>query len=172
MAQNRTHSRISAELPPEVKHEVDRLLVEDNATYDEIEAFLANKGYPISRSAIGRYGKTFVARYRELKIVEDQSRTIVSEVGHGLDGEEAVSKMFVAQLAKLLIEGQLDVIEIPRLVSDFAKLQSSSVLRERLKMEFKAKVEKTANEVVKVAKTGGLSEEKAEAIRKKILGIV
>lgn len=172
MAKNRVHSRISDDLPDQIQREVDRLLVEGNATYDEIKEFLTGKGYDISRSAIGRYGKEFVARYRELKIIEDQSKTLISKVGDGLQGEEAVNKMFVAQLARLLIEGRLDVLEVPRLVSDFAKLQSSSVLRERLKMEFAKRVEKAADEVVKTAKAGGLSAERAEEIRKKILGIV
>lgn len=40
------------------------------------------------------------------------------------------------------------------------------------RQEIKEKVRETADEAVKVAKSGGLSAEKAEEIRKKILGIV
>ncbi len=54
MAKKRVHSRISDELPEELRREVDRLLVEGNATYDEIKDFLAAKGYEIGRSSIGR----------------------------------------------------------------------------------------------------------------------
>lgn len=172
MATIRTHSRIERELPAEVRREVDRLLVEGNATYDEIASFLTVKGYDISRSAIGRYGKDFLAQYQRLRIIEDKSRTLISEAGDGLSLEEAASKVFAQKILEALLSGDLDVLEVPRLVSDFAKLQGSTVLRERLKADFHKRVERTANEVAKVAKTGGLSEEKAEEIRKRILGIV
>jgi DNA-binding transcriptional ArsR family regulator len=172
MARARTHSRIEKELPAEVRHEVDRLLVEENATYAEIEQYLANKGYLISHSSIGRYGKEFLAQYKELRIIEDKSKTLVSEVGDGMNLEEAASKMFIREILKVVMDGSFDVLELPRLVSDFAKLQASSVVRERLKMEIRQKVIRTADEVVKTARSGGLSPEKAEEIRNKILGIV
>jgi DNA-binding transcriptional ArsR family regulator len=172
MARIRTHSRIERELPAEVRREVDRLLVEGNATYDEIADYLTGRGYDISRSAVGRYGRDFLGQYQRLKIIEDKSRVLISEAGDGLPLEEAAGKLIVQKILEVLMSGEYDVLEVPRLVSDFAKLQSSTVLRERLKMEFQKTVEKTANEVVKVAKTGGLSEEKAEEIRKRILGIV
>lgn len=172
MSRSRTHSRISEELPPDLRREVDRLLVEGNATYDDIRAFLATKGYDIGRSSIGRYGKDFLVNYQRLKIIEDQSKTLVSEVGDGMILEEAAAKIFAQKIIEAQLTGKFDVLALPRLVSDFAKLQASSVVRERLKMEIKTKVQKAADEVVKVAKSGGLSKEKAEEIRKKILGIV
>lgn len=172
MARIRTHSRIEKELPAEIRREVDRLLVEGNATYDEIEQFLAGKGYDISRSSIGRYGKDFLSQYQKLRIIEDKSKTLVSDVGDGMVLEEAAAKIFAQKIIEAQLAGTFDVLELPRLVSDFAKLQASTVVRERLKMEIKQRVTKTAEEVVKVAKSGGLSAEKAEEIRKKILGIV
>jgi hypothetical protein len=160
------------ELPPEVRREVDRLLVEGNVTYDDIKEYLAKKGYDISRSGIGRYGKGFLASYQKLRILEDQARTLVSEAGDGMVLEEAVSKLFAQKLVEAQLEEDFDVLEHGRLIGDFAKLQSSTVQRERFKRELKEKVEKTAESVVKTARQGGLSEEKAEEIRKKILGIV
>lgn len=172
MARVRTHSRIEKELPTDVRREIDRLLVEGNATYAEIEAFLTEKGYDISHSAIGRYGKDFLNQYQKLKIIEDKSKTLVSEVGDGMILEEAAAKIFAQKIIEAQLDGTFSVIDLPRLVSDFAKLQASSVVRERLKMDIKQKVVKTADEVVKTARAGGLSAEKAEEIRKKILGIV
>lgn len=168
----RQHSRMIDELPPEVRREVDRLLVEGNVTYDDIKEYLAKKGYDISRSGIGRYGKGFLASYQKLRILEDQARTLVSEAGDGMVLEEAVSKLFAQKLVEAQLVEDFDVLEHGRLIGDFAKLQSSTVQRERFKRELKEKVEKTAESVVKTARQGGLSEEKAEEIRKKILGIV
>lgn len=168
----RRHSRISDELPQELKREVDRLLVEGNVTYDDIKAFLEEKGYDISRSAIGRYGKEFLASYQRLRVIEEKSRALVSEVGDGMVLEEAAAKIFAQKIVEAqLLEG-FDILENPRLIADFAKLQSSTVARERFKRELKDKVEKTADSVVRTARQGGLSDEKAEEIRRKILGIV
>ncbi len=168
----RRHSRIGDELPQELKREVDRLLVEGNVTYDDIKAFLEEKGYDISRSAIGRYGKEFLASYQRLRVIEEKSRALVSEAGDGMVLEEAAAKIFAQKIVEAqLLEG-FDVLENPRLIADFAKLQSSTVARERFKRELKEKVEKTAESVVRTARQGGLSDEKAEEIRRKILGIV
>jgi len=168
----RRHSRIGDELPQELKREVDRLLVEGNVTYDDIKAFLEEKGYDISRSAIGRYGKEFLASYQRLRVIEEKSRALVSEAGDGMVLEEAAAQIFAQKIVEAqLLEG-FDVLENPRLIADFAKLQSSTVARERFKRELKEKVEKTAESVVRTARQGGLSDEKAEEIRRKILGIV
>lgn len=171
MATIRTHSRIERELPAEVRREVDRLLVEGNATYDEIASFLTVKGYDISRSAIGRYGKDFLAQYQRLRIIEDKSRTLISEAGDGLSLEEAASKVFAQKILEALLSGDLDVLEVPRLVSDFAKLQGSTVLRERLKMDVKKRVEKAVETVEKTLTKKAVDAETLRRIREEIYGI-
>lgn len=171
MATIRTHSRIERELPAEVRREVDRLLVEGNATYDEIASFLTAKGYDISRSAIGRYGKDFLAQYQRLRIIEDKSRTLISEAGDGLSLEEAASKVFAQKILEALLSGDLDVLEVPRLVSDFAKLQGSTVLRERLKMDVKKRVEKAVETVEKTLTKKAVDAETLRRIREEIYGI-
>jgi len=172
MPKVRQHSRISDELPAEIRAEVNRLLIEPGVTYDDIQKFLAEKGYDISRSGIGRYGKGFLAIYQKLRIVEDKSKALVSEAGEGLVLEEAASKLFVQKIIELQMADDIDLKDIPRILSDFAKLQSASIMRERLKGDYAKKAEKAADDVVKVMKKEGLSAEKAAEIRKKILGVV
>ena len=168
----RRHSRVTTDLPEEVRREVDRLLLEPSITYEDIGAYLQGKGFDISKSAIGRYGQQFHAAYQQLRIVEDQARALVSDVGEGLVLEEAASKLFAQEIVRLLISRDIDIQKIPRLVSDFAKLQSSSIQRERIKNDFAQKVEQTASQVVETVKANGLSDAAAAEIRKKILGIV
>ena len=172
MPKIRQHSRVSDELPAEMRAEVNRLLIEPGITYDDIKKYLDDNGYDISRSAIGRYGKGFLAVYQKLRIIEDKSKALVSEVGEGLVLEEAASKMFVQKIIELQLDDKIDPTEIPRILSDFAKLQSSSIMRERLKDEFKKKVDKAADDVIKTVKKQGLTEEQAAEIKNKILGIV
>lgn len=172
MPKVRQHSRISDELPAEIRAEVNRLLIEPDVTYDDIVAFVKEKGYDISRSSVGRYGKGFLAIYQKLRIIEDKSKALVSEAGEGLVLEEAASKLFVQKIIELQMADDIDIKDIPRILSDFAKLQSASIMRERLKGDFKKKVDKAADDVVKTVKKEGLSAEKAAEIRNKILGVV
>ncbi len=132
----RKHNSLTDNLPPEILRQVDRLLIEGNVTYDDIQEYVASKGYDIKRSAIGRYGKNFLAEYREVRMIEDQSRTLVSQEDDSMVLEEAAAKLFSKNIIKGLIAGELDIKEIPRLVSDFAKLQASAVMRERYKKEW------------------------------------
>lgn len=167
----RKHGRIRDELPPEIREQVDRLLIEPGNTYDDIKVWLAERGYNIGRSAIGRYGKDYFASYQQLRIIEEKSKALVSEAGDGMVLEEAVSKLFAQKIIELQLKDDLDIKDLPRIISDFAKLQASTVMRERLKKEFVKKVEKTADTVAKAVKSKGLSDEAAEDIKKKILGI-
>ena len=136
----RRHGKVY-DLPQDIKAEVDRFLVE-GATYEEISEYLKKKGYDISKSAIGRYGKEFFNFYRTVKIVEEKSRALVSEAGDGLTLIEACEKIFTKQIIELLLANEVDVRKIPRLISDFARLQQSSVLREKVKAELKKKLKK------------------------------
>ena len=85
--------------------------------------------------------------------------------------EETASKLFAKKIVQLLLAEGIDINKIPRIVSDFARLQMSSVHRERMKAEMRKKVSKAADEIQKAVKSKGLSDKAAKEIRKKILGI-
>lgn len=166
----RRHSRVATELTQELKAQVDRLLIE-NATYEEIAVFLKEKGHDISRSSIGRYGKEFLNAYKRLRMIEDQSRTLKSESGDGLVIEEAASKIFTQQVLEMLLDSGLDPKSLPKLMLSFSALQSSSVAREKFKAAIARQVQKVSEDVTKIAKKSGLSDDAAAQIREKILGI-
>lgn len=170
----RNHSRITDDLPEEIRREVDRLLMEESLTYDDIAAFLTEKGYDISRSAIGRYGKGFMNHVRRLRIIEDKSRTLVSDAGDGMILEEAAAKMFSQQIIELLMEDGFEVKALPRIISDFAKLQTSSALRERMKNEISKKAEKAVDRIAAAlgGKKKALDPETLKVIKEEIYGIV
>jgi hypothetical protein len=169
--QVRKHGRVQDDLPLEIRHQVDRLLIEGGSTYDDIKAFLAESGYDISRSAIGRYGKDFMGTYQRLRIIEDKSRALVSEVGDGMILEEAASKLFAQKIIEAQMDGSLDIKELPRIISDFARLQASVVLREKLKSEIRKKADKAVEDIER--KTGkDLSPETLQYIKEHIYGIV
>jgi len=167
----RKHSKVEDGLPPEIRREVNRLLIEGEI-YEDISDYLKGKGHDISRSSIGRYGKEFLNEYRKLLIIEDKSKILVSEAGgDGMVLEEAVAKKMAATLMELLLDEGVDISKTPRIISDFAKLQSSSAHRERTKMDIKKKVDKVVKDVEKNAQQM-TKEELLDFIRERVYGIV
>jgi hypothetical protein len=168
----RRHSTVTTELPREIRAEVDRLLLEPGVTYDDITEFIKGRGHDISRSAVGRYGKEFMAAYQRLRQVEDQARSLVSEAGEGLVLEEAASKLFAQQILEALVDNKMVVTDKAKLIDAFAKLQASSTMREKFKSEIANRASSAAEKVEKIARKGGLTIETVQAIRREILGIV
>ena len=75
---SRRRSRIETELPPNIRAEVNRILLE-GATYEEAAQYCHRKGHDISRSSMGRYGKVFFETYARVKRFEDQAAALTSE---------------------------------------------------------------------------------------------
>ena len=171
----KTRSRIESDLPKELREEVHRLLIED-ATYEDISLYCKAKGHDISRSSVGRYGKPFLQAYKKVLQFEDQSRILKSEVGEGLLLDEAISKLLMQKVMDALLDGEMDILQVPRLLSDVAKLQSSNIQREKAKVTFENEVrsrtlEEAADVVEKTARKHGMSKENAEMFRRDVLGI-
>ena len=140
----RRHSRVLTDLPAETRAEVDRLLLEPGVTYEDIRGFLAGKGFDISHSSIGRYGKEYLLSYQRLKIAIDQAKAMKGEIGEGLALEEAVANLALQQVMEGLVKGEINAAEIPKLLGQIGQLQSSSVRREQFKAEVKEEVRRQA----------------------------
>jgi hypothetical protein len=166
----RRHSKVSDELPREIKSEVDSLLIE-GATYEDISVFLKGKGHDISKSSIGRYGKDYLNAYQRLRIIEDQSRTLVSEADSELTLEVAGGKLMAQKIIEILLQQDVDTKKIPDLAIGLASIIKANVSREKFKTDLKKKITKTADDVTTIAKRSGLSDDAAAQIRAKILGI-
>ncbi len=166
----RRRSRVETELPQSLRDEANRLILE-GMTYDDLAAWSREKGYDISRSSWGRYGKQFYEAYQAVKQFEDQSRALASQAGEGLTMEEAVSKLLLQRVMAAVTSGEFDILEAPRLLSDVAKLQSSNIQREKLKDEFARKAAAAAKNVEKIARKEGLSEKAIKQIREIFGGI-
>ncbi len=148
----RRRSKIETDLPAELREEVNRLLLE-GATYEDVAMYCKARGFDISRSSVGRYGKAFFEAYQQVKQFEDQSKALKSEAGESLSMDEAISKMLQQRVLKGLMAEGFDIMEIPRLISDVAKLQTSNVLREKLKEDLRRQaVKETLDKLAKMTK--------------------
>ncbi len=177
---NRRHSKMS-DLPPELLAQVDqfllgaRTLTGKRLRYAHILQYVREKGHDISAAGVGRYAKGRIAELEHVKLVSDQMKGLRESIGDDAlalqEGtvQYALSKM--AEYLTLLEPGSMLGEEANKIFRALAELQKSSVAREKLKMDVRKKTEIAAEQVVKTAKAGGLSDEAAEQIRQKILGV-
>ena len=171
----RRHPKL-LQLPPELLRQVDHMVTTtgpERGTYEQISAWLEQQGHPTSVSAIGRYAR-WLAAFERVKLVAQQAQIIIDKAQSegSLAIEEATAKVATVVVMEVLQESmkgdQIDVNRIGKLIGDFAKLQASSVLRERFKSDLKKKAEKA---VENIAKKRSLDPETMRVIREEIYGI-
>jgi hypothetical protein len=176
----RRHPKL-LKLPPGLVRQVDEMLTstgEARKTYDEISAWLAEQGHPVSVSAIGRYAR-WLAAFERVKLVGEQAKVIISEAQSegGLAIEEATAKVAAVVVMEVLQEamngkgGQVDTKRVGKLIGEYAKLQASSVLRERWKAQMAQLRQKAEKAVQNIERKTQLSPDTLSYIREVIYGL-
>ncbi len=164
-------------LPDPVKNELDKRLVRGGfCDYTALSEWLCEQGYEISKSAIHRYGQAFDERLSAIRVATEQARAVTEAAGDDRgDLGDALTMLVQEKTFQALVEMQslnpekIDLTKLGRMV---AELNRASVQQKKWIAEAREKTKATAEEVVKVAKKEGLTEEKAQQIRRMILGIV
>lgn len=163
-------------LPEEVKRALDKRLITGGfADYVSLSVWLTEQGYEISKSSLHRYGTEFEQRLGAIRIATEQARAVVEAAGDEQGNmTEALIALVQQEAFNVLVKLSDDDKKtlLPKVGVMVAKLSKASVAQKKWMAEARAKAKTTADDVVRVAKSGGLSKEKAEQIRKKILGIV
>lgn len=164
-------------LPEDIKQALDmKLIAEGFGNYVALSSWLGKMGYEISKSSVHRYGLGLEQRLSAIKVATEQARAISEAAGDeaGVMGD-ALTRLIQEKLFQLFVDmGNLDPekVDFAKVGRMVAELNRTAIMQKKWINEMKAKTIKTADEVVKTAKAGGLSAERAEEIRKKILGIV
>jgi len=164
-------------LPEEVKKALDDRLVQGGfCGYQALSDWLDEQGYQISRSALQRYGQRFEERIAAVKDATDMAAALSDHVGDDAGKmSDAVTRLYQERLFQVLVDmrdldpDDIDFVKLGRTVAEITK---SSVAQKKWMAEVREKATATAEEVKSEVRKGGLSEEKAEEIKKKILGIV
>lgn len=133
----RKHFKID-QLPPELVEAINRKLV-DGWTYRQLADWLNEQGQPVSKSAVGRYGKHFLARLEALKATREKARAIVESAPDAPATElnEAANQLAVSLITETLLSvDDLTGEKVSDLLNALARLERSGVAREKLKMEF------------------------------------
>ena len=173
----RKHHKVAG-LPQEIKEAVNQQIVAGH-TYPDIAAWLKQMGHPVGKSSVGRYGKDFLAKLEVLKQVQEQAEAIISEAKDrpALEIEEAAVKLGLQHIMKYLLDsGGLSAADIKpgTILTALAKLQASSVSRERVKLEYRKKVEAAFKKVEETAtkKKAPLDPKTLETIKKEVYGLI
>ncbi len=173
-----------ATLPPEVKAWLDKSLMQGNFSgYELLEAELKERGFQISKSAIHRYGQKFERRLAAIKASTEAARMLTEGASDDQDARsEAVIALVQTELFETIVnlqeaaDEEIDPAERVKLLSSAAKniatLSRASVNLKQYQATVRAEVAKQAAAIaVSEAKGAGLSDEVAETIRRKILGV-
>ena len=162
-------------LPAAVKQWLDDALVEGNFTgYETLEAELKQRGFDISKSSLHRYGQEFEERLNALKLATEQARAVVQASPDDDDAmNQALIRITQEKLFSLMLDLEIDPaeVDIAKITRSIADLARSSTDAKKYAREVREKAKAAAEEVANTVKSAGLTDEAAEAIRAKILGI-
>lgn len=160
-------------LPDEVRKELEQRLIKGSFSgYVALAEWLNELGFEISKSSVHRFGSNFEERLRALKVATDQAKAIAeaSEDDAGLMND-ALIRLVQTKTFELLVELQADDKKLPKIGRMVADLARAAVSQKKWMNEKEAEVKKAADDVGKMVKEKGLSDEAADEIMATILGI-
>lgn len=176
-------------LPPEVKAYIEAMLATGAQTLDELIADLrerfpaeAKAGELPSRSALHRYGSKLDRRLSAIRASTEAAKLIQAQAG---DEQDARSEALTALVQTELFEAILSLQEaddpeadpgervgmLSAAAKNIATLTRSSIGLKTFQAQARARAKAAAETVDKIARSGGLSGDAAEQIRREILGI-
>ena len=161
-------------LPEEVKQELDTKLQENHFSgYRNLELWLRQQGFEISKSAIQRYGVKFKRQVETIRIATEQAKVIAQECDDENDMADALSRLAQQKMFNILVdmEDLPEDIELPKLVTAIATLNRSSVNIKKYRSEVKAKVEAAKTQMEKIGIQNGIQESVMEKIKNSMMGI-
>ncbi|MEG2344167.1 MAG: phage protein Gp27 family protein, partial [Acidaminococcaceae bacterium] len=156
----RAHPKI-AELPEELRKAVHQKITE-GFTYQEISNWITSAGHPVSRSAVGSYGKKYLTKLEGIRLARDQAKTIVEEGSDKPATEliEATSSLAQQLIFEHLVKNEIDFnkVKADRLIQALSMLERSTVAREKLKLDSKHRADEAVKNIEKVAVNKGIDE--------------
>ena len=169
-------------LPKAVKEWLNKALLDGNFSgYMLLEKELKEQGYELSKSAIHRYGQRLEKRMAAIRASTEAARLIQeSAADEGESRSEAVIALVQSDIFNILVDlqdaAEADPAKRVKMLASvghaMADLTRASVSMRKYQNDLKSKVVAAAEQVDKVIRRGGLSDEAADEIRRQILGIV
>lgn len=173
-----------ARLPAEQRAFIEQLLREDRYTLTEMIVALRDK-FPdadVSRSSLHRYGAGFAEMTARMREIDRAANALVGELGEGVGEKagallaQAVTTLATNAALKAQEDDEITIDEVRKLaqaakhaidtrrISLAEREQIEEAARKRLLREQQARLSSTV-------KSGGLTQEFADTLRKQVLGI-
>jgi len=166
------------QLPPEIKQQVDRLLGDGRATIEEIVAQLTAMGTTVSKSAVGRYKKTFDAEGENIRQAQAMAGVWAEKLGADPEGKigrgaiQILNTVAFQSAMRAHEEGDFDAKDVNLLARALKDLESASTLSTRREMQIRDNERKLAAEKLnKLEKTGTLDPKTLQRVREEIYGL-
>ncbi len=170
-------------LPDGVRAELNRQLVARAFSgYEALATWLAEHGFQISKSALGRYGQKLERKLDAIRASTEAARSIAEAAPDDSDlRSAAVMSLVQTEIFDVLVNLQeasdqdVDQVTRVKLLSHAAKniatLSRASVNQKKWQSEVTARVKAVADRAAEVARKGGLSASAVDTIKREILGI-
>lgn len=133
------------QLPPDVREELDLRLAANKHTFVELSEWLTELGYPISKSAIGRYSRRSAAAAKRVADTLQRTRTIVREIeAHpDMDYTKAAQVMLMDGLTRRVstAEDEFDEMPLDKAGRLIASLSRNATYERKVRQEMKKKAE-------------------------------
>lgn len=164
------------QLDPRIREAVDAAIREDRATIDQIVALITELGGDVSRSAVGRYKQRAENQMQKYREAQEVAKVWIGKLQADPEGDigrllaEMLRTVAFQSIGDIEAATPMDMMLLAKALKDMAgadKLTAERILKVRQET-----IKEAAVVAVKEAKGAGLSDEAAEMIRKKILGVV
>lgn len=166
-------------LPAELRKELDRLFTEDKEGVREIAAYLKERGFEISKSAVGREKQKFEAVAKHIRDSQIMAQAIVAEAGDALDpnvgrlvGHSLQGLLLQAQREHVSDDGTVDLKALGSMSESFRNICTGMKSNVDAELKLRAAFAKEAAKAVeRVAGERGLSEDTIDVIKQAVLGV-
>jgi hypothetical protein len=160
-------------LPRSIRSDLDEEIIHCLfGVYTGIAEWLSERRYKVSRNAAHRYGRKLKAKHEEIKRSVEHAVALAEAIkDDGGDLGNPLTALVQTKLYNVLVDG-VESSDLPELASAAAQISRAGVDAKKWRLEAKERAFKAAGKAEKIAKSGGLSREAAQEIRKQILGIV
>ncbi len=160
-------------LPIAVREELNRKLIEGSfSDFRGLEKWLKEQGFKISHTAVWEYSKDFEAKLEKIDFLTQQAKAICEASGDDENNlAEALTKLAQQKAFEQLlkIDMEKEDVKFISLVKTISDLNRSSVGIKKYRSEIRKQLQELTDDI---AKENGLSDELAQQIREKILGVV
>lgn len=163
------------QLDPRIRSEVDLAIRDGRATIDDIVAIIQGMGGEASRSAVGRYKQRAEEQLKRYREAQEVAKVWIGKLQTDPEGD--VGRLLAEMLRTTAFQtlGDIDaatpqdIMFLGKALKDLAG--ADKLTADRILVVRREAAKEAAVVAVKEAKGAGLSDEAAELIRKKILGL-